>query len=135
MQETMIRMWNYRDNWKRMESLEGYCLAVIRNLCLDELKKNQIFQHELHGLEQTPEPENDPMEYYAQKESAGLIRKLTADLPEKQQLCFHLRDIEGRTYEDIAGILHISLDQVKVNIHRARNFIRKQILKEEKYGV
>jgi RNA polymerase sigma-70 factor (ECF subfamily) len=41
----------------------------------------------------------------------------------------HLRDIEELSYEEIAETLDISLDQVKVNLHRARKTIREQVLR------
>jgi RNA polymerase sigma-70 factor (ECF subfamily) len=43
-----------------------------------------------------------------------------------------LRDIEGKSYRDIATILDITEQQVKVNIFRARQAVREQYLKIEK---
>ena len=41
-------------------------------------------------------------------------------------------DIEGKSYRDIATILDITEQQVKVNIFRARQAVREQYLKIEK---
>ena len=46
-----------------------------------------------------------------------------------------LRDIEGKSYKEIANIMAISEDQVKVNIFRARQAIRQKYLETEKYGL
>jgi RNA polymerase sigma-70 factor (ECF subfamily) len=46
-----------------------------------------------------------------------------------------LRDIEGKTYKEIAQIMSISEEQVKVNIFRARQAIKQQFKKAEQYGV
>jgi RNA polymerase sigma-70 factor (ECF subfamily) len=54
-----------------------------------------------------------------------------ATLPENQQLVIQLREIEGFSYSEIAEVLSISLDQVKVNLFRGRNAIKKSIIKEE----
>ena len=43
-----------------------------------------------------------------------------------------LRDIEGKSYRDIATILDISEQQVKVNIFRARQTIKNQFMQIEK---
>jgi RNA polymerase sigma-70 factor (ECF subfamily) len=51
------------------------------------------------------------------------------ELPEKQRMVMHLRDIEEQSYEEIAETLQISLDQVKVNLHRARKTIREQMMR------
>ena len=42
-----------------------------------------------------------------------------------------LRDIEGKSYKDIAAILNISEEQVKVNIFRARQSIREKFSKAD----
>ncbi len=48
-------------------------------------------------------------------------------LPEKQRMVMELRDIEGFSYQEVADALEISLDQVKVNIYRARLAMRKEL--------
>ena len=40
----------------------------------------------------------------------------------------HLRDVEEMSYEEIAEALQITLDQVKVSLHRARKAVREQLL-------
>ena len=46
-----------------------------------------------------------------------------------------LRDFEGKTYKEIASILNISEDQVKVNIFRARQTIKQKYQQIEEYGL
>ena len=55
------------------------------------------------------------------------IRKAMDALPEKQRVAMQLRDFEGRSYKEIADIMEITEDQVKVNIFRARQTIRQLI--------
>ena len=49
-QDTMIRVWNKRDEWPQFESIEAYCLTVARNLAIDRSQKM-----EAQNLELTPE--------------------------------------------------------------------------------
>ena len=49
-------------------------------------------------------------------------------LPEQQQWVMRLREMEGFSYNEIAEVLDITLDQVKINLFRGRNAIRKMIL-------
>ena len=44
-------------------------------------------------------------------------------------------DIDIKRYRDIATIMGISEEQVKVNIFRARQTIKKEFLKQERYGL
>jgi RNA polymerase sigma-70 factor (ECF subfamily) len=56
----------------------------------------------------------------------AMVREIINHLPEKQRACVQLRDIEGKAYKDIAAILNISEEQVKINIFRARQSIRQR---------
>lgn len=46
-----------------------------------------------------------------------------------------LRDFEGKSYKEIAEILEISEEQVKVNIFRARQTVKQKYLKLDNYGL
>ena len=46
-----------------------------------------------------------------------------------------LRDMEGKSYKDIAAIMGITEEQVKVNIFRARQTIKKAYKQQEEYGL
>ena len=50
-----------------------------------------------------------------------------AQLPEKQRTCMQLRDFEGHNYRDIADMTGMTEDQVKVNIFRARQYIKRHL--------
>ncbi len=86
---------------KKLESLEG----------LEELKADEPTSEET-------------------KESVRQVMSLVKNLPLRQQEIFHLREVEGLSYEEIAGHLDISLEQVKVNLHRARKSIRERMLNQ-----
>ena len=46
-----------------------------------------------------------------------------------------LRDIEGKSYKEIAAILEISEEQVKVNIYRARQTVKQKYQEFQEYGL
>ena len=56
-------------------------------------------------------------------------------LPEKQKTCMQLRDFEGKSYKDIATVLSISEEQVKVNIYRARQAVKQKFNENAEYGL
>ena len=63
------------------------------------------------------------------------IRQLIDALPEKQRSCIQLRDFEGKAYKEIAEVLEISEEQVKVNIFRARQAIKTKFKQLDDYGL
>jgi RNA polymerase sigma-70 factor (ECF subfamily) len=46
----------------------------------------------------------------------------------------HLRDVEGFSYQEIAEIMDMDLNLVKVTLFRARNTIKTKLLNAEAYG-
>ena len=136
-QDTMIKVWNNRDRWQEIDSIEAYCLTICRNLSLDVLRKkdNQHQSIEEEEVLASQQSTQNLQEAIIQKDRLQLIRQLVNALPEKQRSCMQLRDFEGKPYKEIATILNISEEQVKVNIFRARQSIKQRyqdIEKQEK---
>ena len=73
----------------------------------------------------------NPEEQAIQRDRIRLVRQLINQLPEKQRSCMQLRDIEGKSYKDIAAVLDITEEQVKINIFRARQTIKEQFKKAD----
>jgi RNA polymerase sigma-70 factor (ECF subfamily) len=76
-----------------------------------------------------------PEEYAMQEVRIRLIRQLIGQLPEKQRSCMQLREFEGKSYKEIAQVMDISEEQVKINIFRARQTIKQRYIKSEQYGL
>lgn len=134
-QDTMIKVWNKRDEWPQFESIEAYCLTVARNLAIDRSQKM-----EAQNVELTPETHDmpdalNPYEQLEQNEQISLIHRLLNELPERQRTIMQLRDIEGKSYKEIADILQITEEQVKVNLFRGRQKIKQRYLEIEEYGL
>ena len=134
-QETLIRVWNKRDEWSQFGSVEAYCLTVARNLAIDRSEKKDA-----QNVELTPDMEqaadaSSPYERLVTKEWMTLIHRLINGLPEKQRLVIHLRDIEGKSYKEIAVVLNLTEEQVKVNLFRARQKVKQQFINIESYGL
>ena len=137
-QETMIKVWNKREQWNDIESIEAFCLTICRNISLDKMRKmenqNQSLEEGEHDAPDTSYSSN-PEEQAMQQDKLALIRRLINSLPEKQRSAMQLRDFEGKSYKEIAKVMGISEEQVKVNIFRARQAIRQKYLETEKYGL
>ncbi len=133
-QETLIRVWNKRNEWKHFGSIEAYCLTVARNLAIDCSEKKAAQTVALTAdVEQLPDA-NSPYDRLVNKERMNLIHRLMNELPEKQRLIMQLRDVEGKPYKEIAVVLSLTEEQVKVNLFRARQKVKKKFLEIESYG-
>ena len=136
-QDTLIKVWNDRDRWQELDSIEAYSLTIARNLSLDRIKKmdNQNDSLEEQKVERLDESSSTPSERMIQKDKLDIVRNIINELPEKQRTCLQLRDIEGKTYKEIASILDITEDQVKVNIFRARQTVKQRFQQFDRYGL
>ena len=135
-QDTMIKIWNARERWQDLEAIEAFSLTIARNLSLDRIKKkeNQNDSIENEKIEQ-PDTASTPSERMIQKDKLDIVRKMIDELPEKQRSCLQLRDIEGKAYREIAEILEITEEQVKVNIFRARQAVKQRFQQFDRYGL
>ena len=62
-----------------------------------------------------------------------LVKNLVDHLPEKQKSVIQLRDFEGMSYKEIANVMQMTDEQVKVTLFRARQTIKKKFLESEDY--
>ena len=127
-QETMMKVWNRRDQWDQIESIEAFCLTICRNVSLDKVRR---MDNQTQSLDAAYDPKDqgvasNPEEQAIQSDRVRLVRQMINLLPEKQRSCMQLRDMEGKSYKDIATVLDITEEQVKVNIFRARQTIREK---------
>ena len=139
-QETMMKLWNRREALAEVDSVESYSLAICRNLALDKIRKTTREQAgKTDDYEAQPivdsSPDANPEERAVQRDRVSLVRKMIDQLPEKQRSVMQLRDFEGKSYKEIAQILDISEEQVKLNIFRARQTVKKKIIETENYGL
>ncbi|GAB6976620.1 RNA polymerase sigma factor [Prevotella falsenii] len=134
-QDTMIKVWDKRYEWSSIDSIEAYSLRICRNLSLDRLKKrdnqNDSFEEEKLDAVHTSTPQDRLID----QDRLRVVKEIVDSLPEKQRSCMQLRDFEGKQYKEIAGILGITEEQVKINIFRARQAVKQRFQKIEQYGL
>ena len=78
---------------------------------------------------------SNPEALIMQQDRMMVVKEIINRLPEKQRTAMQLRDFEGKTYREIALIMGVSEDQVKINIFRARQTIKKEFIEKENYGL
>jgi len=134
-QETMIRVWNKRDEMHTYLNMEAWCMRITRNLSLDKLKskhkRTQVFPD---GFDVSSNGQS-PYSTTETDDTMLAIHQFIEQLPQKQREVIQLRDIEGFSYKEIAEILGIEANSVKVNLFRARKAVRENLLMINAYGL
>ena len=135
-QEVLIRVWKGRDQMNEVQNWEAWCMRITKNLSLDRIRSmSRRHTHPIEEVYSVHQETPSPHESTEIKESMNRISQFIAALPEKQRQVIHLRDIEGYTYNEICEILELDMNQVKVNLFRARNAVREKLTKINAYGL
>ena len=131
-QETMLRVWEKREEWKDISNAEAWLTQICKNLALDHRKYSEIRRP---VDSQQPQADSTSFDKLEATDSLALISRLMNDLPSPQDDIVRLREIEGLSYRDIATRLQLSEDQVRVHLHRARTKLRNEYLRIHSFGL
>ena len=134
-QEVFIRLWQKRDDLKHIDSIEAWSMTMTRNLTLDKFRTRKLEFLALNNAENIADTRAVPDVMVEQSEIKTDIDKIIDSLSGKQKQVIRLRDIEGYTYQEIGEIIGIDQNLVKVTLFRARENLRKKLLKTDRYGL
>lgn len=134
-QEVFMRLWQKRDDLVNIKNIEAWSMTMTRNLTLDKLKAKKLEFRNIGKIEEKSNSESGIDQLIEQSETIEGIKKLIDSLSEKQKQVIILRDIEGYSYQEIGEIIGIDQNLVKVTLFRARENVRKKLLKTDQYGL
>ena len=139
-QETFIRVFRAADRYQSSHAFSTYIYRIATNLAISELRRRKRRQMvSLTGFFQRRDQEGESCELdlpdtcplqdttLVEDERRRAVGRAIATLPDKYRAPLVLRDIEGRSYEEIARILDMSEGTVKSRINRARSFLRDKL--------
>ena len=127
-QQIYLKLWDKRNELKSFNNNEAYVIKMTRNACLDKLKlaKDKV---DIANYGKSEDAKYDSIE------SVEVIRRIIENLPNLQQRIIELRDIDGYTFDEIAELLDLSINSIRVSLSIARKKVRKEFLKIYSYGL
>lgn len=141
-QETFVRLYQAIDRYHTSYAFSTYIYRIATNLAISELRRRKRrrlvsfssfftapLQDGQHERTQFDPPDANPLQdvTLVERERQAAVGRAIATLPEKYRVPVVLRDVEGRSYEDIARILGMSEGTVKSRISRARGLLRDKL--------
>ncbi len=131
-QEVLVRIWKKKDQFVEIDNKEAWCMTVTRNLSIDKIRsrKNKDTSN-IDDYYHISDKSASPAVALEQKDALNKVMEMLNELPENQRSVMHLRDVEGYTYKEISEMTDLSVDQVKVNLHRARKTLRSRLMNIE----
>ncbi len=138
-QETFVRVYGAMQRYHSSYAFSTYIYRIATNLAISELRKRK--RHRLVSLTgffqtrdgATPQefnpPDKSPLQdaTLIEAERRAAVARAIASLPEKYRAPLVLRDVEGRSYDQISEILQTSEGTVKSRISRARALLRNKL--------
>ncbi|MBR0598159.1 RNA polymerase sigma factor [Sinanaerobacter chloroacetimidivorans] len=125
-QETFLKIYLGLKRINEDSNLKAWCMIIARNTFLSYARKkkpfllgDELIQNNITATDKSPE------DMILQSEEKKEIQRLLLKLNEYERTVLILRDYEGLSYADIAGIMELTETVVKVRIYRARSKLRK----------
>jgi len=111
---------------------KGLLIIITKNTCLNILKRKKVVEFVSFDDEVGASSDENLIEdLIVTNDSYFRLLKVITDLDEKYSSVFQLKFIYGFTDLEIAKLLNISNEVVRVRIFRAKKMIKKQIKSEE----
>jgi RNA polymerase sigma factor (sigma-70 family) len=126
-QEIFLRLWKMGEKLNEYKSIDALATTMTRNYCLDLLRKQKhgfMGEFNIDNYQELTSP--SPHEEMENRESKEIIFNIIENLPESYKVIVRLRDIEGRSYEEIAEKTDQNINTLRVTLSRARGLIRDE---------
>ncbi len=137
-QETFVRVYFAIERYHTDYAFSTYIYRIATNLAISEIRKRKrrrlvsltgLFQFDNAEAQdfEPPDEKTLPLENLIEDEQRETIARAIATLPEKYRAPIILRDVEGKSYEDVARIMKLGLGTTKSRISRARKLLRDKL--------
>jgi RNA polymerase sigma-70 factor, ECF subfamily len=131
-QEVFIRIYRHLHRFDQTKKFSTWAYTIASNLAKNELRNRSrnplvLFQTIKRNWEADHRPlqfedsSSRPDDLFYKRHLRELVEQSVSQLPEHHRVVFVLRELEGKTYEEIADITGCNLGTVKSRLNRARN--------------
>lgn len=140
-QEVFIEVFESIHQFRHESKLSTWLYRISINKSLNHLRKNKwkAFMSSIDGsqgksnsrlqLEMEDASANNSPETIEYKERNAILQKAMDSLPENQRIAFTLCKFEELSYQEISGIMNLSISSIESLIHRAKINLQKKLVK------
>jgi RNA polymerase sigma-70 factor (ECF subfamily) len=138
-QETFVRVYFAAGRYHTNFAFSTYLYRIATNLAISEMRRRKrrklmsltgLFQNDESDGDKEfdiPDEESVPEDSLLNKERSEVISRAISSLPEKYRLPLVLREVEEKSYEEVAGILELSQGTLKSRLSRGRGLLREKL--------
>ncbi|MGC2196076.1 MAG: sigma-70 family RNA polymerase sigma factor [Terriglobales bacterium] len=140
MQEVLVQSVPLLSKFDNPKALLVWLYKVAKTRCLMSRRRSKFAPKEELSLDElmpdrkelerlSADGSVNPEMFAIRSEEAGRLREAIQKLPPQYRIVLVLRDMEGLTDEEVAEITGLRSGTVRVRLHRARLFVRKELMK------
>jgi RNA polymerase sigma factor (sigma-70 family) len=121
-QTTFMNAYRAFSNGERPEKPQHWLITIAHNVCRQRFRQQQRRPSEVEFMEElavAPPGSEGP--------SAEDLRRAFSQLPPNQRAALVMRELEGRSYAEIAEVIGISISALETLLFRARRALREQL--------
>lgn len=141
LQDTFINVYRKLKTFDGKSKFSTWLYTIVTNNCLMKRRKRKSdeLEESLEAYDLPPagpggasrsQPARTvetPADIVMGRELKGVLETAMQKLPEEYRVVFVMRDVEGRSTEETASVLGLSIEATKSRLRRARAFLRDQL--------
>ena len=125
-----MRFWKHRNALQGNQPL-GWLLRVTRNAAIDALRRRKTYhnhiQTDTEQIDRSPDDNRSPELQAVASDVSRHVQEAIKNLDEPYRSLIILREIQELKYQEVADIMDLPLNTVKVYLHRARKMLRNEL--------
>ena len=129
-QDIFLKLYSNLHRYRGDVPLMAWALRLSRNLCIDhyrhhrsrkaaETVSDEVLEHMPSG--------DDPQRHSQRRERRRLVHQVLAEMSENLASVLMLRDLQGLTYEEIAGFFEVPVGTIKSRLNRGRRELVRRV--------
>lgn len=131
-QQVFLNVWRSAPRWRPEARVVTWILTIAKRLVFNETRRRgrSRIVARTEGGDGVQEPRDQapsPDQSLRDAELHAAVEEAMSILGDKERLAVILRRHEGMPYEEIAGVLGLSVPAVKSLLFRARNTLRQRL--------
>lgn len=129
LQDVFIRIWNARETIDPSRPFSSFLFSIAQNLVRDFFRKAARDMKLRDSLARTGSELYDHIESALDlKETSEILQRAIDALPQQRKMIFTLCRVEGKSYEEVAAIMGISVSTVGNQLTKATKTVRQAFL-------
>ena len=126
-QELYLKLWRDREGLGNLNNPKAYCITVLRNLCLDSIRRNARCDGQSIDDEEGPPGQFSQENSLDAKQRLQQVQLALSKLSEREALVLRLRTQEELSYEEISARTGINQLMLRVLLSNARKKIKNSL--------